>query len=187
MWFTVGMIIIMWSRAVIKSWGLGIFPGFYEHGPRLLSLENRRKIEPKEISSCFFIRHLLVVFARQLEILLTALVKLLWDFRIQTDHHLDHNRPDIVVLEKEGRMCFIVNVACPFDTRVAEKEREKIDHYQDLKGEVQKIWNCRSVSVIIIVTGALRIVSKHLRMWVSKLETPGIIALLQKACLFGTA
>ena len=114
-------------------------------------------------------------------------MKLLWDFRIQTDHHLDHNRPDIVVLEKEGRMCFIVNVACPFDTRVAEKEREKIDHYQDLKGEVQKIWNCRSVSVIIIVTGALRIVSKHLRMWVSKLETPGIIALLQKACLFGTA
>ena len=54
LWFTVGMIIIMWSRAVIKSWGLGIFPGFYEHGPRLLSLENRRKIEPKEISSCFF-------------------------------------------------------------------------------------------------------------------------------------
>ena len=85
-------------------------------------------------------------------------------------------------------MCFIVNVACLFDTRVAEKEREKIDHYQDLKGEVQKIWNCRSVSVITIVIGALRTVSKHLRMWDSKLETsPGIIALLQKACLLGTA
>ena len=31
-------------------------------------------------------------------------VKLLWDFRIQTaetDSHLDHNRPDIVVLEKK--------------------------------------------------------------------------------------
>ena len=27
-------------------------------------------------------------------------VKLLWDFRIQTDHHLDHcNRPDIQILE----------------------------------------------------------------------------------------
>ena len=115
-------------------------------------------------------------------------MKLLWDSPIQTDYHLDHNRRDIVVLEKEGRMCFIVNVACPFDTRVAEKEREKINHYQDLKWEVQKIWNCRSVSVIIIVIGALRTASKHLRMWVSKLETaPGIIALLQKACLLGTA
>ena len=115
-------------------------------------------------------------------------MKLLWDSPIQTDYHLDHNRRDIVVLEKEGRMCFIVNVACPFDTRVAEKERVKINHYQDLKWEVQKIWNCRSVSVITIVIGALRTASKHLRMWVSKLETaPGIIALLQKACLLGTA
>ena len=50
----------------------------------------------------------------------------------------DNNRPDIVVLEKEGRVCFIVDVACPFDTRVAEKETEKIDHFlKDLKVEVQ--------------------------------------------------
>ena len=34
-------------------------------------------------------------------------------------------------------MCFIVDVACPFDTRVAEKETEKIDHFKDLKVEVQ--------------------------------------------------
>ena len=27
-------------------------------------------------------------------------LKLLWDFRIQTDHHVDRNRPGIVVLEK---------------------------------------------------------------------------------------
>ena len=30
--------------------------------------------------------------------------------------------------------------------RIEEKELEKIDHYQDLKVEVKKIWNCRSVS-----------------------------------------
>ena len=49
----------------------------------------------------------------------------------------NNNRPDIVLLEKEGRVCFIVDVACPFDTRVAEKETEKIDHFKDLKVEVQ--------------------------------------------------
>ena len=32
-------------------------------------------------------------------------VKLLRDFRIQSDHNLDHNRPDIVVLEKASRAC----------------------------------------------------------------------------------
>ena len=42
------------------------------------------------------------------------------------DHHLDSSRRAIVVLEKEGRVSYvIVDVACPFDTGVAEKEREK--------------------------------------------------------------
>ena len=43
--------------------------------PRLLLLENRRKIEPKEIPSCL-IPLLLVVFTRQLEILVTTLIVL---------------------------------------------------------------------------------------------------------------
>ena len=60
------------GKAVIKSRGPGIFPGYYERGPWLLLLENRTKIEPKEIPSCLIPR-LLVVFTRQLEILVTTL------------------------------------------------------------------------------------------------------------------
>ena len=60
-------------RAVIKSRGPGVSPGYYECGPRLLLLENRRKIEPKEIPCCLIPR-LLVVFTRQLEILVTTLI-----------------------------------------------------------------------------------------------------------------
>ena len=48
-------------------------PGYYECGPQLLSVENKRKTEQKEIPSCL-IPHLLVVFTRQLEILETTLV-----------------------------------------------------------------------------------------------------------------
>ena len=50
-------------------------------------------------------------------------VKVLWGFRVQTDHHLEHNRPDIVVLEKEETTCSVIDVACSFDTRVLEKEQ----------------------------------------------------------------
>ena len=35
-------------------------------------------------------------------------------------------RPDIVTLEKEGRVCFIVNVACPFDIRVVKKKERRL-------------------------------------------------------------
>ena len=88
---------------------------------------------------------------------------------MHTDHHLDHNRPNIVVLEKASRVCQIIDVACPFDTRIVEKEREKIDHYQDLKVEIHKRWNCKSVSVVPIVIGALGAVTKNLMMWVTKI------------------
>ena len=60
------------TRAVVKSQGLAISSVFYERGPWLVALVNRRKIEPKEIPSCF-ITHLLVVFTWQLEILVTSL------------------------------------------------------------------------------------------------------------------
>ena len=91
------------------------------------------------------------------------------------------------MLEKEGGAYFIVNVPCSYNTWVVKREMMKIDHHQYLKVDVQKIWSCRSVTVILIVIGALGAVSKHLRMWVSELGTPGIIALLQKACFLGTA
>ena len=48
-------------RAVIKRQGKGISPAYCEHGPRLFSEENIRKIEPKEILSSFT-PCLLVVF-----------------------------------------------------------------------------------------------------------------------------
>ena len=57
--------------------------------------------------------------------------KLLWDFPIQTDNKLDHNRPDIVVVNKSWWSCLLVDIACPFYTRIVKKEKEKIDGYQD--------------------------------------------------------
>ena len=59
-------------RAVIKSWRPEISRGYYECDPLLLSLENRRKKGPKEILSCL-VPSLLVIFTRQLEILVTTL------------------------------------------------------------------------------------------------------------------
>ena len=49
------------------------------------------------------------------------------------------------------------------------------------------MWNCKSVSFVPIVIEALRAVTKNLMMWVTKIGTAGILNLLQKACLLGTA
>ena len=48
--------------------------------------------------------------------------KLLWDFRIRTDHHIEARRPDIVLVDKSKKSCHIIDVAIPEDSGVKEKE-----------------------------------------------------------------
>ena len=65
--------------------------------------------------------------------------KILWDFTIQTDRMIGARRPDITIVNKETRECQLIDIACPGDNKVAEKENEKIDKYRDLAREVSKL------------------------------------------------
>ena len=51
------------------------------------------------------------------------------------------------------RECIIIDVACPFDSRVDKKEVEKIEKYQDLKRELMTIWKCRKICIILFIIG----------------------------------
>ena len=68
---------------------------------------------------------------------MTEDIRLLWDFPVQTDNRLQHNRPDIVFENKKDRSCLLINISCPFDTRIERKEKEQIEVYQDLKREIR--------------------------------------------------
>ena len=56
----------------------------------------------------------------------------------------------MVVVDKK-RTCNIIDFAVPGDSRI-EEEKEKIEQYQDLRRELQKIWNVR-VKIIPLVVG----------------------------------
>ena len=56
-----------------------------------------------------------------------------------------------MVLDKMERKCLIIDVACLFDTRVKDTEKEKINNYQDLKRELKRIWKLRTVTVVPIM------------------------------------
>ena len=114
-------------------------------------------------------------------------VKILWDFKIQTDKELKYNKPDVVVLNKQKRTCMIIDVACPFDIRIQEKEKEKIERYNDLKWELMSIWNCSKVKVIPIIIGALGTVSKSFKGWLNTISPNITFGILKTACLLGTA
>ena len=112
-------------------------------------------------------------------------VKILWDFNIQTDKHLAHNIPDITVVEK--KRVWIIDVAIPEDGKIEEKELEKISKYQDLKIEIDRLWE-KQATVIPVVIGSLGAIPqdlrKHLRMIGLESISP---SQLQKTVLLGTA
>ena len=89
----------------------------------------------------------------------------------------NRNKPDVVVMDKKEGKCLIIDIARPFDRRISEENLEK---YQDLKRELKRICNKKSL-------GALGMVSTSLRKWLQVLDVAKELELLQKLCLLGTA
>ena len=96
---------------------------------------------------------------------------------------------DQILLEKSEKKCFLIDVACPFDTRIGKKETEKMEKYTDLRYEILKCWKgeVNSVMVVPIVVGALGMVTNKLRFYLDKIKFKPGIEPLQKTCLLGTA
>ena len=110
----------------------------------------------------------------------------MWDFSIQIDHVIEARRPDLVVLDKKRRTCKIIDFAVPGDIRIEEKEKEKIEKYQDLRRELQKIWNVR-VKIIPLVVGSLGAIPKQFSNRLKETRITAEIGQVQKTVLLGTA
>ena len=111
--------------------------------------------------------------------------KISWDFSIQTDHIMEARRPDLVVVDKK-RICKIIDFAVPGDSRIAEKEKDKREKYQDLRRELQKIWNVK-VKIIPLVVGSLGAIPKQYGNRLKEIGITAGTAQVQKTVLLGTA
>ena len=111
--------------------------------------------------------------------------KILWDFSIQTDHVLEARRPDLVLVDKKKRSCKIIDVAVPGDRRIEKKEKDKIEKYQDLGRELQKIWNVK-VKIIPLVVGSLGAIPKQFGNRLKQIGITVGTAQVQKTVLLGT-
>ena len=113
--------------------------------------------------------------------------KILWDFTIQCDHMIEARRPDIVVVDKVKKETMIIDVAIAGDTRVCDKEREKIEKYNLLKDEIARLWQVKKVIVIPIVVGALGTITTKFKNYIESLGIEIRIEHVQKLALLGTA
>ena len=70
--------------------------------------------------------------------------------------------------------------------RIEEKEKEKIEKYQDLIKELQKIWNV-GVNIIPLVAGSVGVILKQFRNRLKKTSIAVEIGQVQKTVLLGKA
>ena len=112
--------------------------------------------------------------------------KILWDFSIQTDHVIEARTPDLVVVDKKERSCKIIDFAVPGDSRIKEKEKDKIEKYQELGRELQKIWNVK-VKIIPLLVGSLGAIPKQFGNRLKQIGIAVGTAQVQKTVLRGTA
>ena len=112
--------------------------------------------------------------------------KILWDYGIRTDRVIRANRPDVTLIDKVKKKVSLIDVAIPWDTRVEEKEREKMDKYQDLKIEIRRIWDM-PVEIVPIIIGALGTIPRSLKRNLEKLEAEVAPGLMQKSVILETA
>ncbi len=112
--------------------------------------------------------------------------KILWDFHIQTDKQVMANQPDIVIIDKHKKEATIIDVAIPNDSNIKKKEQEKVEKYQPLREELQRIWKVKS-KVVPVVVGALGAVTPVLQKWLKEIPGEHAYRNLQKSALIGTA
>ena len=88
---------------------------------------------------------------------------------MQYDIKIKVRKPDIVVVNKNERSCTIIDIAISGDIRVCEKEKEKMERYQELKRKIKRMRNIKSIKVIPVVVGALVSTSKKLKNCIEEL------------------
>ena len=113
-------------------------------------------------------------------------VTIMYDVAVNTDRAVGANRPDIVIHDREKKMCILVDVAVPNDSNISAKEVEKLSKYKDLEIEISRMWKTRTC-VVPVVVGALGTIRKGFQKHLEKLPSHATAAQIQKISLLGTA
>lgn len=65
--------------------------------------------------------------------------KILPDVHIQTDQMVVTSQPDVLVVDKQEKRPVVVDVAIPNDSNLRKKEQGKLEKYQGLKEQLERL------------------------------------------------
>ena len=112
-------------------------------------------------------------------------VEVWWDRGVETTQKLEHNRPDVTVLDHTSGLWTFVDFAVPWDKNVVVKEEEKLSKYSPLAKEVRKMYRVKT-RVVPLIVGCLGVVSGRLAGWLKELGVPDVLGGMQTSAVIGT-
>ena len=92
---------------------------------------------------------------------------------ISTTTKIPHNRPDVVIWNKEKKTCQVIDICIPLDTNVQLRHETKRVNYVPLIDQLRRIYPGYTYRIIPIIIGALGTIPRQLS---DKLKETGLSA-----------
>jgi hypothetical protein len=84
--------------------------------------------------------------------------KLYFDRTVLTVIPIQHNRPDIIILNKQQKQAYLLDIAVPNSHNITQTYNTKINKYLELSIAMRNVWCLEKISILPLIISATRIV-----------------------------
>jgi hypothetical protein len=88
--------------------------------------------------------------------------KLYFDRTVLTDILIKHNRPDIIILNRQQKQAYLLDIAVPNSHNITQTYNTKINKYLELSVAMRNLWCLEKKSILPLIISATRIVPQSL-------------------------
>jgi hypothetical protein len=90
--------------------------------------------------------------------------KLYFDRTVLTDIHIQHNRPDIIILNKQQKQAYLLDIAVPNSHNITQTYNTKINKYLELSVAMRNLWSLEKVSILPLIISATQSLFKNFKI-----------------------
>jgi hypothetical protein len=84
--------------------------------------------------------------------------KFYFDRTVVTDIHIQHNRPDIIILNKQLKQAYLLDIAVPNSHNITQTYNTRINKYLELSVAMRNLWCLEKNSILPLIISATGIV-----------------------------
>jgi hypothetical protein len=77
--------------------------------------------------------------------------KLYFDRTVLTDIHIQHNGPDIIILNKQQKQAYLLDIAVPNSHNITQTYNKKINKYLELSVAMRNLWCLEKISILPLI------------------------------------